>query len=147
MSQIPAPFTRSGPGIDTSLEDVCDSLASLKNWTERYRQIFKLADMITPMSSELRLDTNLVEGCESPVWLVHYFDTDEQKHYFVADSDSKIIKGLLFLILSGCNGQTSERISEIELRSLLKQLDLGKYLTPSRTNGLVSVMEKISSFC
>jgi len=65
----------------------------------------------------------------------------------MADSDSKIIKGLLVLILSACNGQQTIEIAEIDLRTMLEQLDFGKYLTPSRSNGLLSVMQTIQNYC
>ena len=146
MPPLPQPFSES-LGIDYTLQAACQSLAELKNWSERYRQLFKLADRITPLDNQWRIESNLVEGCESPVWLIHHYDQQQQKHYFLADSDSKIIKGLLVLILCSCNGQNAESIASFQLEPLLKNLDLGKYLTPSRTNGLLSVFAMIQLSC
>ena len=139
-------FTSSDLGIGYTLQDCCNSLTHLNNWQERYRQLFKLASKIIPLSDDLKLDKYLVKGCENSVWLHHYFDNVEQKHYFLADSNSKIIQGLLVIILSAVNGQTAKVILSIQLEPLLLSLQLGKYLTPSRANGLVSVMNKIQEF-
>ena len=147
MNTLPYPFSESNLGIEFTLNQACHSLSELKNWSERYRQLFILANRITPLDEQWRVDSNLVEECESPVWLIHHYDLEQQKHYFLADSNSKIIKGLLVLILCSCNGQSKESIATIQLEPLLKQLDFGKYLTPSRSNGLLSVMAKIQAFC
>lgn len=142
---IPAPFSDSHIGIDITMEQVCQSLTELDHWSERYRQLFILADKNNVLDKPYRQEQYLVDGCENSVWLLHYHEPQQDKHYFVADSDSKIIRGLLVLILSGCNGQKADDIISIQLQPLLKQLDFGKYLTPSRTNGLLSVMDKIRS--
>ena len=147
MQIIPYPFSESTLGIDYTIKDALDSFSTSKNWTERYRQLFKLADKIIPIEEQCRKDENLVEGCENSVWLIHYFDQTQQKHFVMADSDSKIIKGLLVLILCACNGQSSETILAFDLGPMLADLDFGKYMTPSRTSGLLSVIHKLQNLC
>jgi len=147
MDSLPYPFSESKLGIKLTIDEFSTSLSSLKNWTERYRQLFKLADFIIPLEDKWRIDDYLVEGCENPVWLIYQYDKEQQKHYFMADSDSKIIKGLLTLILSACNGQQTKTIQGFDLESTINNLDFGKYLTPSRTNGLLAVMAEIRDYC
>lgn len=145
MQTLPYPFSESTLGINFTIKDALASFSKSKNWVDRYRQLFKLADMIVPIEEDWRIEKNLVEGCESPVWLIHHFDQTQQLHYVVADSDSKIIKGLLVLILCNCNGQSSNTILEFDLEPMLVNLDFGKYLTPSRASGLLSVIHKIKN--
>ncbi|MCP3675455.1 MAG: SufE family protein [Gammaproteobacteria bacterium] len=145
MQTLPYPFSESTLGIDFKITDALDSFSKSKDWVDRYRQLFKLADRNIPIEDQWRKDEYLVEGCESPVWLMHHFDARQQRHFIIADSDSKIIKGLLVLILCNCNGQSSDTILEFNLEPMLVNLDFGKYLTPSRTSGLLTVINKIKN--
>jgi cysteine desulfuration protein SufE len=140
-------FYESTLGTDLTIDDINHSLGLLSNWTDRYRQLFKLADEINSLPEDYKNDSYLVEGCENAVWLHHYFDQSSNKHYFRTDSDSKIIRGLLVIVLSTCNQQSSNVILAVDLNVILQQLNFGKYLTPSRTNGLLSVMEEIKGYC
>jgi len=141
MANIPSPFAESNLGIDFNYTDVGHAMAELGNWTERYKLLFQLVNRINSLDETYKIDNNLIEECESPVWLLHHHYQDH--HYFVADSDSKVIRGLLVIILCCCNGKHRDEILQLELELILKQLDLGKYLTPSRSNGLMSVMKQI----
>ena len=147
MSSLPLPFSESELGNGYSLEEAVESLTILKDWTQRYRQLFKLAAKIKPLQEQYKLEKHLVEGCESQVWMLHHFDRQHQKHYFIADSESKIIKGLLVLVLCSCSNKTTEELRTVNFEKLLKSLDFGKYLTPSRSNGLLSVIKKMQAFC
>ena len=145
MQTLPDPFSKSTLGINFTIKDALDSFSKSKNWVDRYRQLFTLADKNVPIDEQWRKDEYLIEGCESPVWLIHHFDTEQQRHFILADSDSKIIKGLLVLIICACNGQSSESILAFKLEPMLVNLDFGKYLTPSRSSGLLSVIHKIKN--
>ncbi|PCJ49228.1 MAG: Fe-S metabolism protein SufE [Gammaproteobacteria bacterium] len=143
MNKATPPFHDTDLDFALDLGQVISSLTQLSNWTERYRQLFKLANKLPPLAEEYRLEENMVEGCESPVWLIHFYCSDTNKHYFKADSDSKVVKGLLVIILAACNNQTRTTIETTDLEAILKRINFGKYLTPSRTNGLFSVMTRI----
>ncbi|MFT5520623.1 MAG: cysteine desulfuration protein SufE [Enterobacterales bacterium] len=147
MSTLPLAFLESTLGTDLNIDDINHNMGLLNNWTDRYRQLFKLANELIPLPEDYKNASYLVEGCENAVWLHHYFDQQSNKHYFMADSESKIIKGLLVIILSSCNQQSSSTILAVDLNTILQQLDFGRYLTPSRTNGLLSVMDKIKGYC
>ncbi|MFT5451002.1 MAG: sulfur transfer protein SufE [Enterobacterales bacterium] len=147
MNTAPLSFFKSTLGTELTIGDINHSLGQMENWTDRYRQLFKLANQLTALPEDSKNDSHLVEGCESAVWLHHYFDPQSDKHYFLADSDSKIIKGLLVIVLSTCNQQSSKSILAVDLNTIFQQLNFGKYLTPSRTNGLLSVMDEIKAYC
>lgn len=119
------------------VEDAATLLARFEqapNWQERYRQIMLLGKELPRLTNELRLESAQVKGCESDAWLYHI----EQggKHYYLADSDTRIVKGLIGLLLSACHGKTQDQILAFDPAVYFKQLGLEGQLSPSRTNGL-----------
>ncbi|PKH56266.1 Fe-S metabolism protein SufE [Shewanella sp. Choline-02u-19] len=113
------------------------------NWQERYRQIMLLGKTLPKLQDELRNESAQVKGCESNAWLYHC--KIEGKHYFVADSDARIVKGLIALLLIACNGKTSAEIALFDPNPYFKQLGLEGQLSPSRTNGLLALAKAIKS--
>ena len=111
------------------------------NWQERYRQIMLLGKTLPRLDDDLRVDSAQVRGCESNAWLYHC-EIDGQ-HYFVADSDARIVKGLVALLLIACNGKSSAEITAFDPDSYYGQLGLQGQLSPSRTNGLLALAKAI----
>ncbi len=107
------------------------------NWQERYRQIMLLGKALPSLADEFRLETAQVKGCESDAWLYHI--AQEGKHYYLADSDARIVKGLIGLLLGACHGKTREQILSFDPATYFKQLGLEGQLSPSRTNGLYAL--------
>lgn len=119
------------------VEDAATLLARFEqapNWQERYRQIMLLGKVLPSLTNELRLESAQVKGCESDAWLYHI--EQDGKHYFLADSDARIVKGLIGLLLSACHGKQSDEILAFDPSAYFKQLGLEGQLSPSRTNGL-----------
>ncbi|MGS0676404.1 SufE family protein [Shewanella sp. 125m-1] len=113
------------------------------NWQERYRQIMLLGKSLPKLDDSFRVESAQVRGCESNAWLYH--SEIDGKHYFVADSDARIVKGLIALLLIACNGKTSSEISAFAPDSYFTQLGLHGQLSPSRTNGLLALTKAIKS--
>ncbi|MGL5393180.1 MAG: SufE family protein, partial [Shewanella sp.] len=111
------------------------------NWQERYRHIMLLGKDLPCLSAMQRQDNAKVQGCESDAWLYHFAKGD--KHYYLADSDARIVKGLIGLLLSACHGKTTEQIQAFDPHSYFKQLGLEGQLSPSRTNGLNALASAI----
>lgn len=119
------------------VEDAATLLARFEqapNWQERYRQIMLLGKTLPTLADEFRLESAQVKGCESDAWLYHL--EQDGKHYFLADSDARIVKGLIGLLLSACHGKQSYEILAFDPSAYFKQLGLEGQLSPSRTNGL-----------
>ena len=119
------------------VEDAATLLARFEqaqNWQERYRQIMLLGKTLPTLADEFRLESAQVKGCESDAWLYHL--EQDGKHYFLADSDARIVKGLIGLLLSACHGKQSDEILAFDPSAYFKQLGLEGQLSPSRTNGL-----------
>ncbi|NMD50965.1 SufE family protein [Shewanella sp. DNRA4] len=126
------------------VEDAATLLARFEqapNWQERYRQIMLLGKVLPSLTNELRLESAQVKGCESDAWLYHI--EQDGKHYFLADSDARIVKGLIGLLLSACHGKQSDEILAFDPSAYFKQLGLEGQLSPSRTNGLHALAKAI----
>lgn len=111
------------------------------NWQERYRHIMLLGKSLTKLADEYRVESAQVRGCESDAWLYH--SEIDGKHYFLADSDARIVKGLVTLLLIACNGKTSAEINAFDADDYFTQLGLQGQLSPSRTNGLLALAQAI----
>lgn len=125
--------------------NVLDMLRKEKSWDARYRQLMLLGKkaLLADYPHNIRTDENLIAGCESQAWLCHSIDTDSQKLTFYADSDAKIIRGLLALVLDICNGQTAQQIAGIDFEEIFAELGLQQHLSPSRGNGLLAIIAKL----
>ncbi|MER2493938.1 SufE family protein [Catenovulum sediminis] len=110
----------------------------LNGWENRYRYLMKVGTPDNlPFDSSYRSERYLVDGCESQVWL--YINAG--KYY--ATSDSRIVKGLLCLILTKINELPSDQVAHFELGTFLQEFNLEKHLSESRSNGLHAVISQI----
>lgn len=131
------PIMPTATEFDYQVEDAATLLARFEqapNWQERYRQIMLLGKTLPTLADAFRLESVQVKGCESNAWLYHI--EQDGKHYFLADSDARIVKGLIGLLLSACHGKQSDEILAFDPSAYFKQLGLEGQLSPSRTNGL-----------
>ncbi|QQX81067.1 SufE family protein [Shewanella sp. KX20019] len=129
--------------LNQSAQATLELFEQANNWQERYRQIMLLGKTLPKLDECFRVDTAQVRGCESNAWLYHC--EIEGKHYFLADSDARIVKGLIALLLIACNGKTSAEITDFDPKPFFKQLGLEGQLSPSRTNGLLALANAIKS--
>lgn len=115
---------------------------SIDGWHNRHREIMLLSKKLTRLDKNARTDDSLIRGCESLAWLVATLD-EQGKFIFQADSDAKVIRGLLVIVLAAFNGKTAEQIQEFDIDGYFEQLGLLRQLSPSRGNGLLAIVEKI----
>ena len=90
-----------------------------------------------------KVEQNLVHGCQSQVWIIHKFDADDNKLYVLIDSDAIIVKGLAAVVLSILNAKTAEEIKSTDVEGLFTKMDLMRHISPTRGNGLRSMLERI----
>ena len=127
-----------------SAEDLRDDFSFLGDWEERFRYIVELGRELEPMPEADKTEDHRVLGCQSRVWITSQLcDTDPTTLHFVGDSDAQLVKGLIAIVLDVYNDQTPEFISEYDIRDLFTELELSHHLTPSRANGLNSMVEYI----
>ncbi|MDE3271351.1 SufE family protein [Pseudoalteromonas sp. G4] len=115
-------------------------------WQDKYRDIMLLGKQLPKLPNELKIDNAKVHGCESNVWLYIDFDESEERLVVSADSDTRIVKGLIFIICSMVNGLTIDEFKRINIQSEFESLGLIQHLSPSRGNGILAIAQKISDF-
>jgi cysteine desulfuration protein SufE len=130
--------------IDVSLERIERGFQLMQNWQDRYRYLIQLGGKLEPLPEELKVEEHRVKGCTSNVWLISEpSDDDPPRLRFRADSDAQIVKGLVALLMIMYSDRTPEEILGVDARSILDRLELQAHLSPSRSNGLFAMVERI----
>jgi len=121
-----------------------EKLSSVKSWDGKHREIMLLGKELKRLPKQLRSEDTLIAGCESSAWLSSTA-TSTGHYFFQADSDAKVIRGLLVIVLSVYNHKTAEQIIEFDIEGYFQRLGLLQHLSPSRGNGLLAIVNKIKS--
>jgi len=123
-------------------EAIINKFSKVKSWDSRHREIMLLGKQLERLDKNLRNVHNLISGCESLAWLVATKDS-QGLFSFHADSDAKIIRGLLVIVLAAFNGKTALQIKSFDINAYFESLGLMQHLSPSRGNGVLAIVEKI----
>lgn len=121
--------------------EIIDEFAPFGEWLERYEHIIAIGSSTTPLSEQERVPQNLIEGCQSKVWMVREMD-EEGRLWFRAWSNTMIINGIVAMLIRVFNGLTHEQIATAEI-FFLKEIGLASHLSETRTNGINAVIETI----
>lgn len=124
-----------------TLEELIENFELLEDWEDKYRYLIDLGNELEPLPAELKTDEFKVMGCQSQVWLVPEFKDGQLS--FKGDSDAIIVKGLIAVVLTIFKGKSASEILNFDLDSVFAKLGLKEHLSPSRRNGLLSMIEKI----
>ena len=135
-------FSQSPYGTEISADDLLAKLGPMKDWNSRYRELMLLGKQLPKLADKFKSDDNRVQGCESQTWLTYKKDSNGIYH-FLADSDARVIRGLIALVLAAFNHKSAEEINAFDINNYFDQLDLQRHLSPSRGNGLRAIVEKI----
>ncbi len=128
-----------------SFESLVDDFSFMDDWEDRYKYVIDLGRTLAPLAAEERVDDNKVRGCASQVWLVNEKSEDGQKLRFRGDSDAHIVRGLIAILIALYNEKTPNEILKVDPKAQLQRLDLDSQLSPQRSNGLHSMIERIRS--
>jgi len=115
----------------------------LENWPERYKYLIKLGQKLEPLPDEFKVEENLVRGCQSQVWLVT--DLEDSKVIFKADSDAAITKGLVALMVRFYSDEDPDTILTTS-PEFIKKIGLQEHLSPTRSNGLASMVKQMKIY-
>jgi cysteine desulfuration protein SufE len=126
-----------------STDEILEDLDFFDSWEERYKYIIDLGNSLPAFDEALQTSERLVKGCQSNVWLD--VDTLDGKLVFTVDSDAIIVKGLLVLVMAAFNNKTPNEVLAFDIDSYFKQLDLERHISPTRGNGLRSIVARITA--
>ena len=132
----------------TTIDDITENFALLDEWDDRYRYVIELGRMLAPLPEDLRNDANKVQGCASQVWLLTHVKPNGSSGpilSFEGDSDAHIVRGLIAILLALYSGKPARQILDTDAVALFEKLGLREHLTPQRSNGLRSMVERIRS--
>jgi cysteine desulfuration protein SufE len=124
-------------------EEIIDEFSMFDDWMERYEYIIDLGKSLPIIDAKYKLDENLIKGCQSKVWLYSELDDDTIK--FTADSDAILTKGIVALLLRVYSNQKPIDILNAE-NSFIDEIGLKEHLSPTRANGLVSMVKQIKMY-
>jgi cysteine desulfuration protein SufE len=124
-------------------EEIIDEFNLFDDWMERYEYLIELGKSLPIIDQQYKLDENIIKGCQSKVWL--YSEMNNTKINFTADSDAILTKGLVALLLRVFSNQTPEDILMADTL-FIYQIGLKEHLSPTRANGLVSMLKQIKLY-
>ena len=130
------------------IDEIIDNFSLLDDWDDRYRYLIELGRELPPLAAEAHNDANKVRGCASQVWL----DTRVRPNgavgpvlSFVGDSDAHIVRGLIAILFAMYSGRSAKHILASDAVALFEKMGLREHLTPQRSNGFRSMVERIHS--
>lgn len=126
-----------------NIEDIKNSFNQCQSKEESFRALVKISKTLTRLDTDFKIEINAVTGCESQVWLLAEKNQETGFWHFQADSDAKLIRGFLAIILAYVEGLNSDQIQQLDLLSQLNDLNLEAYLTSSRNNGILAIITRI----
>jgi cysteine desulfuration protein SufE len=129
----------------TSIEEILENLSVLEDWEDRYRYIIELGHTLEKLPEAAYSETNKVRGCASQVWLDTQVRSDSAGPVlsFRGDSDAHIVRGLIAILFAIYSGKPANDILTTDAIALFEQMGLREHLTPQRSNGFRSMMDRI----
>lgn len=128
------------------IDEIIDDFEFLDDWEDRYKFLIELGNQLDPMAEESKTSTNKVQGCVSQVWLVCNANNDSDPIItLVGDSDAHIVRGLIAIAFAIFSGNRASEIVQIDEKLIFERLGLTEHITPQRSNGLRSLVERIKS--
>lgn len=129
-----------------TIEDLIENFEILEDWDDRYAYLMELGRKMPPMNESDKTEENRVKGCQATVWLKETFVLGTPSRIeFLADSNSQIVKGLIAMLRILYSGKTPQEILNINAQNLFARLELDRHLSPTRSTGLNSMVQKIRS--
>ncbi len=130
----------------TDIAEIIDDFSILDDWDDRYRYLIELGRKLPPLAPSAHNDANKVQGCSSQVWLetrVRPNGADGPVLMFAGDSDAHLVRGLIAILFAIFSGKHAKEILAADALSLFEQMGLREHLTPQRSNGFRSMVERI----
>ena len=124
-------------------DEVIEEFSDFDDWMDKYQLLIDLGNEQEPLAPEYKNDQNLIDGCQSRVWLLA--DLVDGKVEFQAESDALIVKGIIALLIKVVSGHTPDEILENELY-FIEAIGLKDHLSPTRSNGLLAMVKQMRMY-
>lgn len=129
--------------ITQAQQDIVEEFSFFEDWMQRYEHMIELGKSLPLIDPKYKTDDHIIKGCQSKVWV--HADLREDKLFFTADSDAIITKGIIAILIHVFSGQAPQAILEAET-AFIDQIGLKDHLSPTRANGLVSMIKQIKMY-
>ena len=130
--------------INEIQDEIIEEFTEIEDWMDRYQLLIDLGEACDALPAEEKNESNLIDGCQSRVWIV----CDEHADgilQFRAESDALIVKGIVTLLLRVVNGHTAQEILDADLY-IIREIGLTEHLSPTRSNGLLAMIKRIKMY-
>ena len=129
--------------INEIQDEIIEEFAGLDDWMDRYQLLIDMGGETEPLPDSDKVEQNLIDGCQSRVWLV--CDEKEGRLYFRAESDALIVKGIVTLLIRVLSGHTPDKILDADLY-FIEKIGLREHLSPTRSNGLLAMLKQMRAY-
>jgi cysteine desulfuration protein SufE len=124
-------------------EDIIDEFSMFEDWEERYQYMIDLGKTLPLIDERFKTESNIIKGCQSKVWV--HAEMNDDKVVFTADSDAIITKGIIAILIRVFSNQSPKDIIEADT-AFIDDIGLKEHLSPTRANGLVSMIKQIKMY-
>lgn len=129
--------------INQLQDEVIEEFSELDDWMDRYQLLIDLGNEQAPLDEQYKTEQNLIEGCQSRVWL--QADYIDGLVHFQAESDALIVKGIISLLIQVVSGHTPDEILDSDLY-FIERIGLKEHLSPTRSNGLLAMVKQMRMY-
>jgi cysteine desulfuration protein SufE len=129
--------------INEAQDEVIAEFEDFTDWMDKYQMLIDLGNELQPLDEKYKTDQNLIDGCQSRVWL--QCDDQDGKLVFSAESDALIVKGIIALLIRVLSGHTPSEILDADLY-FIDKIGLKEHLSPTRSNGLLAMIKQIRAY-
>lgn len=130
-------------GQNKEIDELIENFSFFESWEDKYQYLIDMGRNVPPMADDLKIDENKLRGCQSVVYFSNTYN-DDGTITFMANSDAAIVQGLIALMLKVFSEKQPQEILDIDI-SFLKQIGLDEHLSPTRKNGLSSLVSSIKN--
>lgn len=130
--------------INELQDEVIEEFSAFDDWMDKYQLLIDLGNEQEPLDEKYKTEQNLIDGCQSRVWLQCDSDADGNL-IFTAESDALIVKGIIALLIRVISGHTAQEILDADLY-FIEQIGLKDHLSPTRSNGLLAMVKQIKAY-
>ena len=126
--------------INEIQDEIIEEFSGFDDWMDKYQLLIDLGNEQEPLDEKYKIESNLIDGCQSRVWL--QADYVDGKINFTAESDALIVKGIVALLIRVLSGHTPQEILDADLY-FIEQIGLKEHLSPTRSNGLLAMVKQM----